>query len=254
MVRISVGTTRVIQLTIKIHFPKIDLVSCYAHLIVLAFAILSLALALRLQGRLQIFSSLVAILLNQQKLLLLFSKRTFFCGCKVSPGCASLSSRQKNLPSLWKSRGCQSWPRSLLWLRIWTDSETQWNLHSNFQLGSGWRSGSSQGGKISPQQWKKAWWRLYPVWRWWDAWPGARYFYCGEFKIKYARAVCGETWVSGRVRIPEEDQKHGKSAARSQLPVCSNCGKLLWSMASCCNNPDQEANKSKVHKVELGRG
>ena len=52
----------------------------------------------------------------------------------------------------------------------------------------------------------------------------------------------------------EEDQKHGKSAARSQLPVCSNCGKLLWSMASCCNNPDQEANKSKVHKVELGRG
>ena len=51
MVRISVGTTRVIQLTIKIHFPKIDLVSCYAHLIVLAFAILSLALALRLQGR-----------------------------------------------------------------------------------------------------------------------------------------------------------------------------------------------------------
>ena len=78
MVRISVGTTRVIQLTIKIHFPKIDLVSCYAHLIVLAFAILSLALALRLQGRLQIFSSLVAILFNQQKLLLLFSKRTFF--------------------------------------------------------------------------------------------------------------------------------------------------------------------------------
>ena len=39
MVRISVGTTRVIQLTIKIYFPKIDLVSCYAHLIVLAFVL-----------------------------------------------------------------------------------------------------------------------------------------------------------------------------------------------------------------------
>ena len=87
MVRISVGTTRVIQLTIKIHFPKIDLVSCYAHLIVLAFAILSLALALRLQGRLQIFSSLVAILFNQQKLLLLFSKRTFFFNCISLKNC-----------------------------------------------------------------------------------------------------------------------------------------------------------------------
>ena len=88
MVRISVGTTRVIQLTIKIHFPKIDLVSCYAHLIVLAlFAILSLALALRLLSRLQIFSSLVAILFNQQKLLLLFSKRTFFFNCISLKNC-----------------------------------------------------------------------------------------------------------------------------------------------------------------------
>jgi len=67
-----------------------------------------------------------------------------------------------------------------------------------------------------------------------------------SLKSKYVRAVCGETRVSGRVRISEEDQKHGKPAPRSQLPVCSNCGLLLWSMAFSCYYANQEIDKGKV--------
>ena len=155
---------------------------------------------------------------------------------------------------MWKSRGCQSWSCSLLWLRIRTDPKAQWNLLCHPQPRPGWRFGPSQRSKIPPPQWKKTWRRVYPVCRWRDARPRIRHFYSGKFKIKYAWTMCGKTRVSCRVRIPKEDQEHGKSTSRSQLHICPSCGLLLWSLASCCCNSDQEIDKGKVHKTGIGWG
>ena len=62
--------------------------------------------------------------------------------------------------------------------------------------------------------------------------------------------MCGKTRVSCRVRIPKEDQEHGKSTSRSQLHIYPNCGLLLWSLASAVTQI-KKLIRAKCTRLEL---